>query len=312
MVEGVNKGTQEVTGSVPTEALVRELLCEQAPELAALPLRRPAESGSSNVVFRLGDELAVRLPRTPAYASDLVKEIRWLPRLAPGLSTPVPTPRFVGVPSPVFALPWSVVSWIPGRTPGDQDAGTQARLAAGLGRFVRELHRLDTGGEPAGDGWGYRCGEPVTTTIDGWARTAISRLVDLYDPRGLAETWRRVREVPPATGVPCWVHTDLSSENVLVDDAGRLSGVIDFGGLGIGDASVDLLYAWSLFDSPARERFRREAGADAATWTRARAWAFVGPGLQTLVDYRNTMPQRTARLRRMIEAIAAEVGVRIR
>lgn len=128
----------------------------------------------------------------------------------------------------------------------------------------------------------------------------------------MRRAWRLLRDVPPATTPPCWVHTDLSSENVLVRPDGRLAGVIDFGGLGVGDASVDLLYAWSLFDAPAREVLRAAAQADEATWARARAWAFVGPGLLTIDDYRDTLPERTRRLTAMVEAIAAEVGVQLR
>lgn len=110
----------------------------------------------------------------------------------------------------------------------------------------------------------------------------------------------------------CWVHTDLSTENILVHHDGRLAGVIDFGGLGIGDRSVDLLYAWSLLDAPARDMLRIASGSDEATWSRARAWAFVGPGLLTIASYRHSMPARIERLTSMIDTIAAEVGVQLR
>lgn len=128
----------------------------------------------------------------------------------------------------------------------------------------------------------------------------------------MREAWQRLRRVPSATQPACWVHTDLSAENVLVHHDGGLAGVIDFGGLGIGDRSVDLLYAWSLLDAPARDLLRTAAGADEATWSRARAWAFVGPGLVTIASYRHSMPARVERLTAMVEAVAAEVGVRLR
>ena len=108
------------------------------------------------------------------------------------------------------------------------------------------------------------------------------------------------------------MHTDVSTENTLAHEDGRLAGVIDFGGLGIGDPSVDLLYAWSLLDAPARDVLRTASGADGATWTRARAWAFVGPGLSTIAGYRHSMPARTERLISMVGAIAAEAGVQLR
>ena len=291
------------------DAVVR-LLDEQAPHLAHLPLRPSATSGSSNWVFRLGEELALRLPRTQDHADDLRKEVRWLPVLGPALTAPVPEVVLAGEPSETFDRPWAVVTWVPGETPVGLDGDQQVALAEGLGELVRSLHAIDAGGQPAGaEHWGYRAGEPVTPRIDAWAEEVADDLADLFDPAAVREAWRRLRDVPPATAPPVWVHTDLSGENVLVGPDGRLAGVIDFGGLGVGDGSVDLLYAWSLFEEPARTVFRTAAGADDATWARARAWAFVGPGLLTIDGYRDTMPERTRQLTAMVTAVAAEVGV---
>lgn len=302
----------DVAASGITVDIVRRLVDEQVPELADEPLVRSAESGSSNVVFRLGQKWAVRLPRSARYARDLQKELRWLPQLHPSLSVPIPVPHHQGRPTAEFPFEWAVMSWVPGTTPDELDADAQERLAVGLGRFTRELHAIDASGLPSGiDVWGYRCGDPVTDEIDDWASSAAAELTDLYDPSRVAEAWRRIRDVPPSE-VSCWVHTDLAAENLLVSHAGDLAGVIDFGGLGVGDPAVDLLYAWGLFDPPARETLRRAARVDDATWARARAWSFVGPGLLSLAHYRDSMPTRAARLRRMVEAAAADVGVVLR
>ncbi|KRF20615.1 phosphotransferase [Nocardioides sp. Soil797] len=298
---------------IPDASLVVQLLREQAPELAGQDVRPSRTSGSSNWVFRIGDEYAVRLPRSDTYIDDLLKEAEFLPRLAPHLGVPVPEVRFLAERSSLFPRPWTVVSWVPGEPPVQLDPSRQARAALGLGRFVSRLHEVDTWGLASGaERWGYRAGEPVTDVIDGWATSAAQELDDLFDPRQVAEAWRRVRDVPPASRPACWVHTDLSAENLLISSDGGLAGVVDFGGLGIGDRAVDLLYAWSLFDAPAREILRTESGADEATWLRARAWAFVGPGLLTLAHYRDSMPVRTTRLTTMVEAVAAEVGVALR
>ena len=297
----------------PDPELVTRLLREQAPALADLPVRPSSASGSSNWVFRLGSDLAVRLPRSDRYVQDLVREVRWLPRLGPALPVPVPVVVAAGEPSETFPAPWAVVTWVPGDHPCALDAPQQARLARSLGDFLQGLHAVDTDDAPVGpEHWSYRCGEPVTDTIDGWADEAAAELADLLDPAAAREAWRRLRDVPPATGAPCWVHTDLSEENLLTHDDGRLAGVIDFGGIGVGDRSVDLLYAWSLLDEPARDVLRAASDADDATWLRARAWAFVGPGLLTIAGYRDTMPARVQRLTTMVEEVAAEVGVRLR
>lgn len=297
----------------PDAELVARLLREQAPRLSGQAVRPSSASGSSNWVFRLGDTLAVRLPRSDGYAEDLLKEVHWLPALGPAVSVPVPRIEFVGEASEAFPRPWTVVSWLPGATPGDLDNDEQAELAVSLGQFLRSLHDVDASAEPVGaERWGYRAGEPVTDTIDEWADEAATRLSDLFDPEAVRLAWRIVRDVPAPTAPPCWIHTDLSAENLLVRSDGNLAGVIDWGGLGVGDRSVDLLYAWSMFDAPARDLLRAAADADAASWARARAWAFVGPGLLTIADYRQTMPERTARLISMVTTIAGEVGVRLR
>ena len=313
MHEQTPEQAPESPALVPDEELVGKLLREQAPGLAHLPVRPSPEAGSSNWVFRLGDDLAVRLPRSDDYVADLLNEVRWLPRLAPALGSPVPEVVASGSVSDTFPHPWAVVTWLPGSPPTVLDETQQGRLATTLGAFLQSLHAVDTAGAPQGPGhWGYRCGEPVSDRIDGWAETSADALADLFDPFAVREAWRRLRRVPPAAGPPCWVHTDLSAENLLVQPDGSLAGVIDFGALGIGDPSVDLLYAWSLLEAPAREVLRAAAGADDATWARARAWAFVGPGLLTITGYRHTMPTRTARLVAMVEAVATEVGVDLR
>lgn len=298
---------------IPDAGLVVQLLREQFPDLAGQDVRPSKASGSSNWVFRVGDKCAVRLPRSDSYTADLLTEAQFLPHLAPHLAVPVPEVQFLAEPSFLFRRPWTVVTWVPGETPVDLDPPEQARMAVTLGRFMRRLHRVETCGLDSGSQqWGYRAGEPVTDVIDGWAHSAADHLEDLFDPGQVREAWRRIRDVPPASRPPCWIHTDLSAENLLASPDGDLVGVVDFGGLGVGDRSVDLLYAWSMFDASAREILRTESDADEVTWLRARAWAFVGPGLLTIQSYRNSMPDRTSSLTRMVEVVAEEVGISLR
>lgn len=256
--------------SAPDVTLASRLLREQAPHLAGLEVHPSPATGSSNWVFRVGEHLALRLPRSADHEDDLVKETTWLPTLGAGMRTPIPRIEFVGAPSDAFPRQWTVVTWIEGRQPTDLGTHAQEALARTLGEFATQLHALDTAGEIGGARrWGYRCGEPVTDTTDGWVEEAAHALSDLFDPAQVRRAWMRLREVGLAPGPGVWVHTDLSAENVLVDEAGSLAGVIDFGGLGVGDPAVDLIYAWDLFDAPARVVFAQSAGADEATsaWT---------------------------------------------
>jgi len=186
--------------------VVTHLLREQAPHLADMSVRAISAPGSSNWVFSLGDTLAIRLPRSDDYVADLLNEVRWLPRLAPKLTVAVPDVVAVGKPSEDSARPWAVVSWVQGDLPLAQDASRQALLAESLGTFLESLHAVSTAGAPAEpEHWGYRCGEPVTEMIDGWADRAAAELADMFNPASVREAWRRLREVPAATEAACWV-----------------------------------------------------------------------------------------------------------
>ncbi len=77
------------------EWVVHKLLKEQHPDLQGLALYE-VDAGWDNVMFRLGDELAVRLPRRQVAAELIVHEQTWLPRLAPQLTMPVPVPVRIG------------------------------------------------------------------------------------------------------------------------------------------------------------------------------------------------------------------------
>src|SRR6185437_11262101 len=97
---------------------------------------------------------------------------------------------------------------------------------------------------------------------------------------------------PPGGSRPCWIHTDLVAENILLSDD-RLAAVLDFGALALGHPSVDLIAAWELFDADNREVFRSALGVDAVDWARGRAWAFA-IAVMTFPYYWQTMPTRCA------------------
>src|SRR5438034_5985255 len=120
------------------DELVRGLLKEQHPDLAELPLRRVA-GGWDNAMWRLGDELALRLPRTDRAPQLLRKEYRWLPDLAPRLPLPVPTPQRIGEPTDRFPHTWLVTTWVDGE-PADRTPISSEQAAETLAAFLRALH----------------------------------------------------------------------------------------------------------------------------------------------------------------------------
>jgi aminoglycoside phosphotransferase (APT) family kinase protein len=288
--------------------LVRALVERDAPQLADLPLRRLGDSGSTNALFRLGDDLLVRLPRQPGSGSAILKEQRWLPFVAPHL--PVAVPQIVAVGEPGFGYPerWSLVRFLDGETPAPA-AGTP-RLAEDLAAVVVALRAIEIPPPARSDpGLRWYRGEPLAE-IDGATRLAIE------DCRGIADLpvdldaalayWEEAVRLPEEAEAPRWYHGDLLAENLLVR-AGRLVAVLDFGGLAVGDPTVDLMVAWEIFDGRSRQAFREAAGADEGTWRRARAWAFAC-AINTFPYYWRTMPARCAGRVHIVRNVLADAG----
>ncbi|MFG3037707.1 aminoglycoside phosphotransferase family protein [Streptomyces sp. NPDC048330] len=265
--------------------LVAGLVARRFPAWAGLPVRAVDSAGTDNAMFRLGDELVVRLPRVPSAARQVEKEQRWLPRLAPHLPLAVPVPVGRAEPGDGFPLPWSVYRWLDGADAFDAPVTDLAHAAVALGRFGRALRAVDASGGPRS----FR-GGPVTAWEEGHLPAAIRDLgADGVVDAELATTaWESVLRLPQWQGAPVWIHSDLLPGNLLTR-GGRLSAVIDFGGLGTGDPACDMMPAWTLLTAGTRDLFREESGADDATWARGRGWALAW-GLVTEHYYRAGNP----------------------
>ncbi|MGW7206716.1 aminoglycoside phosphotransferase family protein [Streptomyces sp. NPDC054837] len=257
-----------------TAELVRDLLRDQHPDLADLPLKLGAR-GWDNQLWRLGDDLAVRLPWATQSADDLLrKEHTWLPALAPHLPLPVPVPQRLGEPSERFPRPWIVTTWVPGE-PADRAPATRAAEAADtLAAFLTALHRPAPTGAPAG----RDRGGPLADHAEGFARmfASATELGLIPDPDAVRAVWEDAAEAPDWAGPDLWLHGDLHPANVLTAD-GTICGVIDFGDLFAGDPACDLAAPWILLPDGAVDRFydTYHPTPDAATLRRARGWAVL-------------------------------------
>jgi aminoglycoside phosphotransferase (APT) family kinase protein len=246
---------------------------EQHADLAHLPLTEVG-SGWDNTLFRLGDDLALRLPRREASAILVEHEQRWLPLLAPQLPLPIPVPIRHGRPGCGFPWSWSITPWFPGANALAEAPEEPATDAITLRRFLDKLHQPAPPAAPA-NAWR---GVPLAAR-DETLRTHLEQLEGLVDPVAVLRLWERVRVTPPWPGPPLWIHGDLHPGNLLVHD-GRLTAVIDFGDLTAGDPATDLSVAWML-PAPWGGSMSSAAAAggfndvDADTWTRARGWALV-------------------------------------
>ncbi|CAM5646612.1 aminoglycoside phosphotransferase family protein [Streptomyces narbonensis] len=270
---------------LPTATVVARLIAAQFPEWAGLPVREVESAGTDNLMFRLGEDFAVRLPKADWAAGQAAKEQRWLPRLAPHLPLPVPVPLGHGVPGEGFDSPWSVYGWLDGADAFTAPIADLDHAAVQLGRFGAALRAVDATGGPAS----FR-GGPVTEWEEGAMQGAIRDLGadGTVDPERAAKAWESVLALPQWEGAPVWIHGDLLPGNVLTRD-GRLSAVIDFGGLGVGDPACDMMPGWSLLTAETRPLFREAARVDDVTWARGRGWALCW-GLVTEHYYRTKNP----------------------
>lgn len=284
-------------------ALVGRLLAAQFPHWADLPVEPVQSAGTNNAIYRLGDGLAVRLPRIEGAIGQLDKEHLWLPRLAPHLPLAIPVPLAMGRPGEGYPWPWSVYRWHIGESADNQLLTDQGQAARDLAQFIAALQRIDPAGWPPVSPPTSSRGGPLSTR-DAPTRAAIARLSGLIDTDAATAAWKAALQVPEWHGAPVWIHGDLLPGNLLVK-LGRISAIIDFGVLGVGDPACDLIVAWSLLSSHGRDIFRAALPVDDATWARGRGWA-LSIGLIALPYYQNTNPVFAATARQMIDEVLAD------
>jgi aminoglycoside phosphotransferase (APT) family kinase protein len=283
--------------------LVRGLLAAQFPEWAGLEIAPVEPSGTDNAIYRLGDEMTVRLPRIPRASAHPAIDHRWLPKLAPLLPLALPVPIALGAPGEGYPWQWSVCAWLEGE-PATPDRLTDPKqTAADLGQLIAALHRItfEQGPTPGPDNV-FR-GTPLAMRDEG-TRAAIGLLADAIDIGAVTAVWDEAVRAPEWRNRPLWLHGDLDSRNLLAKD-GRLSGVIDWGCLVIGDPACDVSVAWKMLNGQSREVFRSALSIDEATWVRARGWT-ISQALGALSYYTletNAVLVREAR-RWMTEVLA--------
>jgi aminoglycoside phosphotransferase (APT) family kinase protein len=277
--------------------LVRRLLVSQYPRWADLPIERIRSAGTDNAMYRLGEDLAVRLPRIRWAVENVAKEWRWLPVLAPHLPLAVPLPVAKGDPEAIFPYPWSIVRWLPGETATLDRLDDPIQAALDLAAFVRALQTID----PTGGSTHHR-GFPVRLQEQG-VQTGVAGLRGELDGDAVLEAWSRVIGAPDYDGTARWFHGDLAYLNLLAEH-GKLTAVIDWGTCGVGDPAIETIIAWSLFPPDARQAYRDALGFDDATWERGKGWVLTG--VFGIPYYRDTNPVLVADKITAIEAVLAD------
>jgi aminoglycoside phosphotransferase (APT) family kinase protein len=294
-----------------TADVARCLIDTQFPHWSSLPIRNVALNGWDNTTFRLGDDMSIRLPSADWYVPQVDKEHRWLPLLAPHLPVPIPTPVAKGAPGCNFPRPWSVYGWLDGRVATRDQIGDLEVFAQDLAEFLNALSSIPITDGPTAGAHSFNRGGPVQAW-DEQTRSSISEMSGVIDAVGADEIWAAAM-ASVWTRAPVWVHGDMAPSNLLVS-GGRFSGVLDFGCCAVGDPACDLTIAWTLFDGPARARFKSLLAFDAETWSRGQGWTLWKASVSYVRAVRaDRDPERAGDQfgwsqspREMIEALLAE------
>jgi len=282
---------------------VRQLVDQQFPEWRALPVTAITSEGTVNAIFRVGDHLAARFPLQPD-APETVRQ--WLASEAEAARELLgrtrfrtPEPVALGEPGAGYPLPWSVQTWLPGVPATAEDPGESVLFTHDLAAFIHGVRSIDTHGRTF---HGKNRGGDLRSH-DSWMETCFRNSEQLLDVHRLRPLWEAMRELP-RTSADVMTHGDLTPQNVLVR-GGRLSGVIDVGGLGPADPALDLVAAWHLLGAGQRELFRDQLGSDELEWNRGRAWAFE-QAMGLVWYYATTNPGMSELGRRTLQRIMSE------
>ena len=283
------------------EALVRRLLEEQHPDLASLPLNH-LDSGWDNVLFRLGSDFVVRVPRREVAAQLMCNEQAWLPKLSPGLPIDISAPVRSGKPTDFYAWHWSVVPWFEGRcadeVPPNED---QARR---FSEFLLALHQPAPEGAPANPVRGVPLQVREANTLE--RMTRVRRKTDLINP-AIESIWEAALAAAQ-NGRRLWLHGDLHAQNVLVSSSREISAVIDWGDLTAGDVATDLAGIWALFDSAeARGQALDVYQPDSELFSRALGWAVLF-GVVLVDSGLINSPRHADAGRKILERVTADIA----
>jgi aminoglycoside phosphotransferase (APT) family kinase protein len=256
-------------------ALASRLIAEQFPALAPLAVE-PLGSGWDNAAFTVGGHIGFRFPRRRVAANLIGREIAALPRIAPYVPLAIPAPTYIG--APTNAYPWYFAGYplIAGTTADTRALSDATRMtfAEPLGAFLAALHALD----------------PRPFTVRGLPPDEIGRLDhekrlrqtrerrEVVNAAGYGDLFEAalawLEEHPPqpcADAVRTVVHGDLYARHVLIDDADRITGIIDWGDIHHGDPALDLMIVHLALPPAAYGAFRAAYGPiDERMWNASR------------------------------------------
>ena len=287
------------------ETLVRQLVEDQFPRFAHLAITAVQPGGWDNRTFRLGEELVVRLPSAACYAPQIAREAVAFEALAGKLPAAIPQRVASGGPGRGYPHGWAINRWIAGSPAGDAGTIDLPAFAGQCGRFLARLHDLEAGNLLPPGPENFHRGAGLGTYAPE-VEEALTRLSDEGLRARIGQAWSLALE-SDHDGVPCWVHGDFYPWNLLVDGAGTLCGVIDWGLAATGDPACDLALGWTCFESGGREALYAARRPDPVLWDRARGWS-LWKAVTLATGINAGVPADIAHSRAVLQQIADDPG----
>lgn len=251
--------------------VVNDLIAEQFPRWKNLPVALVDAQGTVNAIYRIGSKLTARFPlqpQEPDLALELLEREASASREFLGRTRfSTPEPVAIGAPGHGYPMPWSVQTWLEGAVTADGEAVSDG-FAADMADFIRDVRSIPTRGRRF-NGKG-RGGDLFTH--DAWMGACLRNSEGLIDVAYARKLWKKFRDLP-RIDTDVMNHGDLIPGNVLVRE-GRLSGILDVGGLAAADPALDLVSAWHLLETESRDTVRRKLACTDLEWARGQAWAF--------------------------------------
>ena len=257
-----------------TDELAKNLIQDQFKGLSPLDIKCIGE-GWDNKVFLVNGTLIFRFPHREIAGQLIDRENAVLKNIHRVVNLAVPVPSYIGKPNNDYPYSFHGYFIIKGESGCRAHLTLEERVSsiAPLAEFLKTLHGISEHQEVKMGAKSQVFDRTKTDTVV----EALHQRVDKIIARAIAPINRGVfqDEMSMAKEI------DLPSNNVLVHGdlycrhlvffEGRLTGVIDWGDVGINSPAVDLAVIFSFYPSKAHRTFLEIYGeVDAQTWGYAR------------------------------------------
>lgn len=225
--------------------------------------------GFDNIAYLVNKELVFRFPRRQMGIDCMENEIALLPYIAKQVSFPFSCPLYIAKPTHSYPSSFAGYPIVPGTPLCDIPVAliSDSHFAKTLAIWLKELHSVPVLKEHVqylkGDqSWRYDIDGMITkrkSMLEQYESYFVDAGFNTKDLFTVLEQLALLDYIPLEQNT--YVHGDLYSRHLLVDDKQQLTGIIDWGDIHIGSAAYDLTVVYSLLAPNAQDLFFQYYGA---------------------------------------------------